>query len=134
MKRWSRRALLAGGAAAGILKALPAKAQSTPPPLHLDDASRLNAVPVARHWRPSPATGEAWLSALRGELKTAAAEGRPVSVGAARHSMGGQALPRDGVAMTFDVKPSAGPWIDVDRAAKAYRLAAGARWSQVIGA
>src|SRR6267142_2756674 len=133
MKRWSRRALLAGGAAAGILKALPAKAQSTPPPLHLDDASRLNAVPVARHWRPSPATGEAWLSALRGELKTAAAEGRPVSVGAARHSMGGQALPRDGVAMTLDVKP-ADTWISVNRDAKTYRVAAGARWRQVIGA
>src|SRR6266850_7441588 len=133
MKRLSRRALLAGGAAAGILKALPAEAQSPPAPLHLDDASRLNAVPVARHWRPSPATGEAWLSALRGELKTAAAEGRPVSVGAARHSMGGQALPRDGVAMTLDVKP-ADTWISVNRDAKTYRVAAGARWSQVIGA
>jgi FAD/FMN-containing dehydrogenase len=133
MKRLSRRALLAGGAAAGILKALPAEAQSPLAPLHLDDASRLNAVPVARHWRPSPATGDAWVSALRGELKAAAAEGRPVSVGAARHSMGGQALPRDGVAMTLDVKP-ADTWISVNRDAKTYRVAAGARWRQVIGA
>jgi hypothetical protein len=92
MRRMSRRALLTGGAAAGILKALPAKAQPAPVSLLLDDASRLNAVPVSRHWRPSPATGEAWLSALRVELKAAAADGRPVAVGAARHSMGGQAL------------------------------------------
>ena len=47
----------------------------------------------ARHWQPTQVTGDAWLDALRAELKAAAAEGRPVSVGAARHSMGGQALP-----------------------------------------
>ena len=79
-------------------------------------------------------TGSAWLDALRAQLKTAAAEGRPVSVGAARHSMGGQALVRAGVAMTFDVKPGAESWIEVDRAARTYRVAAGARWRQVIAA
>src|SRR5262249_18545273 len=64
----------------------------------------------------------------------AAAEGRPVSVGAARHSMGGQALARDGVAMTLDVKPAAGPWIEINRDVRSYHVAAGARWRQVIGA
>jgi FAD/FMN-containing dehydrogenase len=48
--------------------------------------------------------------------------------------MGGQALVRDGVAMTFDVKPGAESWIEVDRAARTYRVAAGARWRQVIAA
>ncbi len=134
MKPLSRRALLGTGAAAALLQALPAAAQGPAKPLVLDDASRLNAVPVARHWRPAQVTGEAWLGALRAELKAAAAEGRPVSVGAARHSMGGQALVRDGLAMTFDVKPAAGPWIEIDRNAKTYRVAAGARWRQVIGA
>ena len=133
-KPMSRRTLLGTGIATALLQTLPTEAQSPPKPLVLDDASRLNAVPVARHWRPEQVRGDAWLAALRAELKTAAAEGRPVAVGAARHSMGGQALIRDGVAMTFDVKPSAGAWIDVDRATKAYRVAAGARWSQVIGA
>jgi len=48
--------------------------------------------------------------------------------------MGGQALARDGVAMTLDVNPPADPWIEIDRDAKTYRVAAGARWRQVIGA
>jgi FAD/FMN-containing dehydrogenase len=130
----SRRALLAGGVAAAVVPVLPAGAQSPPTPLVLDDASRLDAVTVARHWRPASVAGEAWLEALRGELKRAAAERRPVCVGAARHSMGGQALARDGVAMTLDVKPAAEPWIAIDRATRTYRVAAGARWHQVIAA
>ena len=136
----TRRALLGGTAAAAVLKTLPAGAQSSSAApassssLVLDDASRLNATPVARHWRPSPVSGEAWLGALRAELKNAAAEGRPVSVGAARHSMGGQALIRDGVAMTFEVKPGAESWIQIDRHAGVYHVAAGARWRQVIAA
>jgi len=134
VKPLSRRALLGTGAAAALLQVLPATAQRPATPLVLDDASRLNAVPVARHWRPARVTGEAWLGALRAELKAAAAEGRPVSIGAARHSMGGQALVRDGLAMTFDVKPAAEPWIEIDRTARTYRVAAGARWRQVIGA
>ncbi len=134
MRPVSRRALLRGAAAAAVLEALPAGAQSPPRPLLLDDASRLNAVPIARHWRPGSVTGEAWLAARRNELKAAAAEGRPVAVGAARHSMGGQALARDGVAMTLDVKPGADAWIELDREARVFRVAAGARWRQVITA
>jgi FAD/FMN-containing dehydrogenase len=129
----SRRALLATGAAAALARALPAGAQDPAKPLVLDDASRLDATPIARHWRPARITGEPWLDALRAELKAAAAEGRPVAPGAARHSMGGQAIIRDGVAMTFDVTP-AEPWIVLDRSASTYRVAAGARWRQVIGA
>ena len=98
----SRRALLGTGAAAALVRAVPAGAQAPATPLVLDDASRLNATPVARHWRPARITGDAWLDALRAELRAAAAEGRPVALGAARHSMGGQALMRDGVAMTLD--------------------------------
>lgn len=131
----TRRALLAGGAATAFLKTLPAVAQTTASAHVLDDASRLNAVPVARQWRPQRIAGEEWLEALRAELKAAAAEGRAVSVGAARHSMGGQALARGGVAMTFDVAQT-GPaqWIEVDRETKTYRVIAGARWRQVVSA
>ena len=120
----SRRTLLGTGAAAALMRALPAAAQSPVKALVLDDASRLNATPVARHWRPARITGDAWLDALRAELKAAAAEGRPVALGAARHSMGGQALMRDGVAMTLDVAPGAEPWIEADRSAQTYRVAA----------
>jgi FAD/FMN-containing dehydrogenase len=130
----SRRALLAGAAAAALVEALPAAAENPPKPLLLDDASRLNAVPVARHWQPSRVTGDAWLDALRAELKAAAVEGRPVAVGAARHSMGGQALALGGTAMTLDVTPGADAWIALDRNAGTYRVAGGARWRQVIGA
>jgi len=136
----TRRALLVGAAAAAI-RARSATAQAPAPPLQLDDASHLNRVPIARHWRPAQVTGDAWLDALRAELKAAAADGRPISVGAARHSMGGQALPRAGVAITLDVKSSAttatvgsSVWIEPNRDVRTYRVAAGARWGQVIRA
>jgi FAD/FMN-containing dehydrogenase len=130
----SRRALLGAGAAAALVRAVPAGAQAPATPPVLDDASRLNATPVARHWRPTRITGDAWLDALRAELRAAAAEGRPVALGAARHSMGGQALMRDGVAITLDVKPGAEPWIVLDRSSRTFHVAPGARWRQVIGA
>src|SRR5688572_22815960 len=83
--------------------------------------------PVARHWRPAQVTGPSWLDALRAELKAAAAEGRPVAVGAARHSMGGQALVRDGVAMTLDVRGEGREtWLEANPGAGTYRVAAGA--------
>lgn len=130
--RISRRALLTAAAA---LAALPAAARGAVAGAALDDASRLNSTPVARHWRPAQVTGPSWLDALRAELKQAAAERRPVVVGAARHSMGGQALARDGVAMTLDVRANSPErWIEIDREARTYRVAAGARWRQVIGA
>ncbi|HEU5196523.1 MAG TPA: FAD-binding oxidoreductase [Methylomirabilota bacterium] len=130
--RLSRRAFLASGAAAAALSSLPKPARAAP--IVLYDASRLDAIPVARHWRPSPASGDTLITALRAELKTAAAEARPVSVGAARHSMGGQALARHGLLITLDVQPETESWITLDRAAKTYRVVAGARWRQVIRA
>ena len=36
--------------------------------------------------------------------------------------------------MTLDVKPGAEPWIELDRGARTFHVAAGARWRQVIGA
>jgi FAD/FMN-containing dehydrogenase len=133
-KPLSRRAFLESAAAAGALAACPAAAQPAPGSLVLDDASCMNAVPVARHWTPSARIGGAWIDELRAELKAAAREGRPVAVGAARHSMGGQALPRNGLAITADVKVPDGDWLAPDPSRRIYRVAAGARWSQVIAA
>jgi FAD/FMN-containing dehydrogenase len=93
----------------------------------MNDASRLNPTPVAKHWRPSSDRQGGLVEALRGELKQAAETGRRVAVGAARHSMGGQSLPRDGVAITFD-----DPWFEIDSANMVYRVSAGARWDEVI--
>src|SRR5208283_3607369 len=95
--------------------------------LTLNDASRLNPTPIARHVRPKSDAKGAYIDALRAELKNAAAAGRRVAVGAARHSMGGQSLPRDGTAITFD-----DPWFEVDSQRGVYRVAAGARWADVI--
>src|SRR5262249_53279920 len=131
-KRIARPPLLGARAAAAFMRGVPAAAQGDDKSLLLDDASRLDPTPVARHWRPSPVSGSAFVDALRAQLKAAASEGRPVSVGAARHSMGGQAMVKNGVAMTFNVKPGAESWIEVDREARTYRVAAGARCRQVI--
>lgn len=71
--------------------------------------------------------GEALVAALRQELIQAAAENRPVNIGAARHSMGGQSIPRGGHAITFE-----SAWIQP--ADSSYRVHAGARWRDVVPA
>ncbi len=68
-----------------------------------------------------------YADALRAELKAAKAAGQRVAVGAARHSMGGQSLPRDGAAVEF-----AEPFFEIDSQAQTYRVSAGARWREVI--
>jgi hypothetical protein len=68
----------------------------------LNDASHLNPTPVARHIVVRPGQEAVTLQLLRNELKDAAAAGRAVAIGAARHSMGGQSLARSGTAFTFD--------------------------------
>jgi len=92
----------------------------------LNDASRLDATPVAKDWRPPP-DDAAFIAGLRQELKAAATAGRPVIVGGARHSMGGQSLPRHGTAVTFDTG-----WRRPDPARGVYLARAGARWRDVI--
>ena len=110
---WTRRAALLGaGAVIGAavtryvgaqlpsmdgLAALPA-----PDANALNDASLLSPTPIFKHTILQDDPGEALLAALRAELKAAATEGRAVNIGAARHSMGGQAIPRDGHAITID--------------------------------
>ncbi len=121
----TRRAFLASGLAAAAARPLEARAAGER--VVMNDASRLNPTPVAKHWRPASDPAGAYVEALRAELKDAAASGRRVAVGAARHSMGGQSLPRDGTAITFDR-----PWFDIDTANSLYRVSAGARWAEII--
>ena len=118
----TRRALLATGAA--VLATRPARAATT-----LDDASRLNPTPVARHIIVPPDRAAATLATLRAELRDAASAGRPVAFGAARHSMGGQSLARDGTALTF-----APGGCEPDRAAGTFRAGPGTRWHDVVAA
>lgn len=95
----------------------------------LNDASQLSETPIFRHIVVKDDPGETMLAALRAELKEAAAAGRPVNLAAARHSMGGQSIPRDGHAITFD-----NGLVQAQAGSDTYRVHAGARWHQVIAA
>ncbi len=140
MKRFTRRAALlgAGGLAgwglSGLFRAdLPTYAGTDrivapTGDTILNDASGLSATPVHKHL--TLAEGDQTLiDVIRREMAQARAAGHPLNVGAARHSMGGQAIPREGTALTF-----ANAGIELDSAAQTYRAHAGARWSDVIAA
>ena len=141
MRNLTRRSLLlATGAAAGwygsnLFRAdLPVldgtkRLTDTTPPGMLNDASGLSATPINRHITLNQPPDDSLIAALRAEMASARSEGRAFNIGAARHSMGGQAIPRDGIAVTFD-----NGLIEPDTKAMTYRAHAGARWSQVIAA
>jgi FAD/FMN-containing dehydrogenase len=133
-----RAALFGAGAVAGVVGARLMGAQNpsldgvpvinpTVGDTVLNDASQLSETPIFRHIIAGKAPEDALIAAMRAELKAAEAAGRPVSIGAARHTMGGQAIPRDGHAITFDA-----PSVEVD--GEIYRVQAGTRWHQVIAA
>ncbi len=94
----------------------------------LNDASGLSATPIHKHLLMTQ-SDQLLIDAIRREIAEAKAQGRPLNVGAARHSMGGQAIPRDGTAITFDNSA-----IEIDSANQTFRAHAGARWSDVIAA
>jgi len=136
--RLSRRALLLGGAAglgalAGRQCLLPTNhpGPGFPTPRSgdgyvLDDASQLCPTRVASHdiIRKDPAAA---LEEIRAALAESRAAGRPFIASAARHSMGGQSLAREGTVVTLEQQ-----WLETDAARKTYRVAAGTRWSNVI--
>jgi FAD/FMN-containing dehydrogenase len=95
----------------------------------LNDASQLSETPIFKHIIVKEPPGDALVNALRAALKEAEAAGRPVNLAAARHSMGGQAIPRDGHAITFDY-----PVASFEPGAETYTVQAGTRWHQVISA
>jgi len=135
-----RAALLGGGAALGVWGAgrfgpdlprvegttslLPTGAQGT-----LNDASGLSETPVFRHITLSEDVGDLLVNRLRGELDEARVSGRPVALSGARHTMGGQAIARDGHTITC-----ANGFVEPDTANGTYRVHAGATWGQVIAA
>lgn len=104
----------------------PARADFAPRPV-IDDASRLNPTPVARHVALKNASSDEVIARIRQEIVSAAAERRPFAIGTARHSMGGQSIPKDGTAVTLT-----GGQIEIDSARMTYRVGAGARWFEVI--
>jgi FAD/FMN-containing dehydrogenase len=126
MSHITRRSLIKGGGVVALGAALPRIAVADQR-LILNDASQLSPTPVFRHWISGTEERADFIAKLRQELKAAAVERRPVAVGAARHSMGGQSLPRDGVALTFNSTR-----VEPNTAAKTYLVDAGTRWQRVI--
>src|SRR5262249_53161697 len=128
MRVISRRSLLTGAvggmACASRSPAIAAPASRGGPAqsLTLNDASRLNPVPVARHLivRDDEARASEELRAL---LREAAREDRAFCAGGARHSMGGQSLPRGGMAATMAAASCV-----LDPTTRSYRARAGTRW------
>ena len=126
----TRRQVLKTAAVAAAVAALPRvplAAETTGRRFIVNDASRLNPTPVYRHWIVGTDEQSFFIERLRQELKDAVLAKRPVAVAAARHSMGGQSIPRDGTAITmqtFRCEP--------DTRAKTYLVDAGTRWHQVI--
>lgn len=98
-------------------------------PLMLDDASGLNLTPIFRQVSLGAVERDGGSQDLRSMLGQGASSGHPVAVGGARHSMGGQSLPRNGIAISL-----AETAVDPDTSARTYRVSAGARWRDVIGA
>jgi FAD/FMN-containing dehydrogenase len=130
MTRLSRRTFIASTTAAALVPVIPASAAPRPKhaePWVLNDASRLNPTPVARNVMLR-GEDDALIAGLRALLKDAAAEGRPVCIGGARHSMGGQSLVRDGFAASL------GGRIEPDMARRIVRVSGGARWREMIAA
>ncbi len=135
----TKRALLLGaGAAIGVVgtryfsasnpvmtgtkKIMPSNAANT-----LNDQSLLSETPIFRHITLKQDPNAALVDAIRAEIAEANSEGRPVNIGAARHSMGGQAIPRNGHAITFE-----NSFIELNQAEKTFRAHAGIRWRDVI--
>jgi FAD/FMN-containing dehydrogenase len=128
--RPSRRDVVAGSLALGAALASGGRANAQGRArIVLNDASKLSPTPVFSHWHARGGTEADMIAGLRRELAAAREERRPFAAGAARHSMGGQSIPRDGRAATLDV-----PAVELDRANRVFRVAAGTRWHQAIAA
>lgn len=137
----SRRAMLLGaGAAIGSyagatlssdVPSLAGTRQIRPSgsPASLNDASLLSETPVFRHTIMPEDAGEALIARLRAEIAEARSVGRPFNIGAARHSMGGHAIPPAGHAVTYDNNR-----VEPDTSNQTFRVHAGARWQDVIQA
>jgi FAD/FMN-containing dehydrogenase len=123
----SRRTFLRAAAATAVMPFARIPRATAETRTILNDASRLSPTPVAKHVILSKPAANDLIERIRAELKEAAAARRPVATSVARHSMGGQSLPRDGTAITLDGGP-----LEMDTTAKTYRTSAGNRWSDVI--
>ncbi|MBX9457236.1 MAG: FAD-binding oxidoreductase [Rhizobium sp.] len=142
MSKFTRRAVLAGAAAsAGVVAGRNwLQPRSDPGPGYpsvdsfahvdgsvLDDASELNPTKIYKHVTLNSGLDTSYTNRLRAFLADAVGNDRPFCASTARHSMGGHALPDQGLALTLSQK-----WIEADQGNKTYRVTAGTRWSTII--
>jgi FAD/FMN-containing dehydrogenase len=97
------------------------------PPGYVDDASRLNATKVEEVWSipADPAAAERQLAEL---LARAKREGLGVSIGGARHSMGGHTIYPGGISV--DMLPF--NRLELNEERNILRAGAGARWAEIV--
>jgi FAD/FMN-containing dehydrogenase len=93
----------------------------------LNDASLLSPTRVAAHLPLHDNDRSVVIDRLRAALAQARDARQPFIASAARHSMGGHSLAKDGIVATLDQQ-----WLEPDTAARTYRVGAGVRWSTVI--
>jgi FAD/FMN-containing dehydrogenase len=122
----SRRAVLKGTGLLIATSAAPSLGSAQPRAI-INDASHLNPTPVAIHLTVRTDSEAEVIARLRTELKAAAAAKRPFAAAVARHSMGGQSIPRDGTAITFTNGSC-----EIDSSRMTFRASAGATWRDVI--
>lgn len=122
----SRRSVLKGAGTLIAAAAIPSFGKAAQRAI-VNDASRLNPTPVAIHLTVRSDAEAEFITQLRAELKAAAAAKRPFAVAVARHSMGGQSIPRDGTAITV----AAGS-CEIDSSGMTFRASAGTTWRDVI--
>jgi FAD/FMN-containing dehydrogenase len=98
-----------------------------PPPIHVDDASRLNRTKVAEV-REIPLDGKDPEQQLATLLARARTQGLRVSVAGARHSMGGHTIYPGGIAINML------PWnrMELDAERNILKVQAGALWKDVL--
>ena len=92
-----------------------------------DDASHLEPTRVTRVVRV-PADEGAALAAIRGALDEARAQGLPVTIAGARHTMGGHTLSE--AAIVLDMLDCNGMELDPD--GRTLRVQGGARWHEIL--
>jgi FAD/FMN-containing dehydrogenase len=122
---YAGRSLLAPTSASGPL--FPAEIQPNAGGIILNDASELCPTSVTRHITVTTDPVAQTVETIRTMMAEARNTGQSFAASAARHSMGGQSLAKDGTVLTLEQQ-----WLEADTAAKTYRVAAGTRWSTVI--
>jgi FAD/FMN-containing dehydrogenase len=123
---FTRRDILKAAAAGTAAAALPGLAMAQMPSV-INDASRLSPTQVLRHIVVRDDPDARLIEILRRELDTARRERRTVSMGCARHSMGGQSLHPMSSALTFE-----SALCEPDADTSTFLARGGSRWRDVI--